>query len=68
MIIDRIEDGIAVIETENGHIDVPPEALADDAREGDVVVLRGGLYYPDKAATQKRRREITAAQDSLWDS
>ncbi len=68
LIIDRIENGIAVIETESGHIDVPREMLASDAREGDIVVLRDGMYVPDKAAAEKRRREITELQDSLWDS
>lgn len=68
LIIDRIEDGIAVIEQDGGHFDVPREKLAADAREGDIVIFRDGIYVPDKDATEKRRREITALQDSLWDS
>ncbi len=67
LMIDRIEDGIAVIETESGHIEVPAEKLAPDVREGDVVVLENGLYSADKSASDKRRREIAALQDSLWD-
>ena len=68
LIIERIEDGIAVIEQEVGRIEVPCEMLAEGVREGDVVTLENGLYTADKAATEKRRREIAAVQDSLWDS
>ncbi len=68
LIVDRIEDGIAVIEQDSGRVEVPVEMLAEDVREGDIVTLRDGLYTADKAATKKRRREITELQDSLWDS
>lgn len=67
LIVDRIEDGVAVIEAESGHIEVPVERLAPDVREGDVVVLENGLYTANKSAADKRRREIAALQDSLWD-
>ncbi len=68
LIVDRIEDGIAVIEQDSGRIEVPVKMLAEDVREGDIVAFENGLYTADKAATEKRRREIVRLQDDLWES
>lgn len=67
LIVDRIEDGIAVIEQEVGRIEVPVKMLAPDVREGDIVTLENGLYTADKAASEKRRREMTELQNNLWE-
>ncbi len=67
LIVDRIEDGIAVIEQCSGRIEVPVGMLAEDVREGDIVTLQNGLYTADKAATEKRRREIAGLLDDLWE-
>lgn len=68
LIVDRIEDGIAVIDGDGGRTEVPAEKLAPDVREGDIVILQNGIYAADKAATEKRRREITELQNNLWES
>ena len=66
-IIDRIEDGIAVIEDENSCIEVPVSMLERNVREGDAVTLENGIYVPDKSATEKRRQEMLKMQDDIWD-
>lgn len=65
--VDRIEDGIAVIETEYGRIEVSRSELAPDVREGDAVLLENGVYRKDTSATEQRRQEIIKLQDSLWE-
>ena len=67
LIIDRIEDGIAVIEDENTHIEIPAEMLGENVREGDVVTLENGLYIKDETATAARRDEIIKLQNDLWE-
>lgn len=67
LIIDRIEDGIAVIEDEDSRIEVPVSMLDSSVKEGDAVNLEDGVYVPDKSATEKRRREIQKLQDDLWE-
>lgn len=67
LIIDRIENGIAVIETDSGRIEVSRSELAADVKEGDAVLFENGIYRRDASATEKRRQEIIKLQDSLWD-
>lgn len=67
LIIERIEGGIAVIEDGDSQFEIPRESLAGDVREGDVVVLQGGVYTKDKNATETRRKEIIEMQNSLWE-
>ncbi|MDE6762100.1 MAG: DUF3006 domain-containing protein [Oscillospiraceae bacterium] len=67
LIVDRIEDGFAVIETDDGHIEVSRSSLADDVKEGDAVLFENGMYRKDIETTEKRRQEILKLQNSLWD-
>lgn len=67
LIIDRIEDGIAVIENENTRFEVSAEMLAENVKEGDVVVSENGLYIKDENATAIRRDEIIKLQNDLWE-
>lgn len=67
LIVDNISDGIAVIEDDDIHFDVPAGALADDVKEGDVVVYENGVYTKDICATAERRSEIVKLQNNLWD-
>ncbi|MDE6747260.1 MAG: DUF3006 domain-containing protein [Oscillospiraceae bacterium] len=67
LLVDRIEDGIAVIETDDGRIEISRSELAPDVREGDAVMLENGVYRKDIDATEKRRQEILRLQDSLWE-
>ena len=67
LIIDRIEDGIAVIEDEDSRFEVPVSMLDGNVKEGDAVISENGVYVPDKSATEKRRREIQKLQDDIWE-
>lgn len=67
LIIDRISGGIAVIEDGESRFEVPAEELAKNVKEGDVIVLKDGLYVKDEAATNERRKKIIEMQNSLWE-
>lgn len=59
-VIDRIEEGIAVIEFDDGsHLEVPAKYIAG-AKEGMVVEIR-----TDKKETARRRSEIAKLQADL---
>ena len=55
MIVDRIEGENAYIEDETGIRAVPRTLLPEDAREGDVLILTGGIWRVDAEKTEKRR-------------
>ena len=61
-IIDRIEDGIAVIECSDGDeittIELPRKALPKGAREGHVLQKHGDNYTVDYEATNQRRAQL----------
>lgn len=67
LIVDRIEENIAVIENGKERFEVPRKALAKDIKEGDVVLLENGVYRKDTSATERRRQEIINLQNSLWE-
>lgn len=67
LIIERIEDGIAVIEDGDGHFEVSAESLGENVREGDIVTCDGGIYQKNEDATEQRRKEIIEMQNSLWE-
>jgi len=66
-IIDRIEDGIAVLECQvtNEIIEVPRKALPKGAREGQLLQKDGDGFAIDKTATERRRQEMRARLDRI---
>ena len=62
-IVDRIENGIAVVETQSGMIDVPaPDGLQD----GDFVELENGAIVSiDRAAARSRRAKLQERLDHM---
>ncbi|MCQ2459898.1 MAG: DUF3006 domain-containing protein [Ruminococcus sp.] len=66
IILDRFECETAVIETENGMINVPKSCIADNTEEGDVLLLKDGKYIPDKKATKERRNAVSEKLLKLW--
>lgn len=58
IIIDRIDDGIAVLETDNGMQTIPAEQLPEQARDGDVLLQIENGYEIDAVATEARREKI----------
>lgn len=53
MIVERIEDDIAVIEIENAYIELPLDVLPDDVSEGDVLSI-----VIDRESTRNKREEV----------
>lgn len=58
MIIDRFEQDFAVVETDDGIIDVSRVYLPENAAEGDVILLTENGYVIDEAATAERRKSM----------
>ena len=54
IIIDRFEGSLAVLETDDGMINVERSLLPENAAEGDVLILDGS-WNVDTAATEQRR-------------
>lgn len=65
-IIDRIEGNKAVIEVDGEKfIIVKRNILPLDAKEGDCLSIKNGVYSIDWQITEKRRLEIKKIQDEL---
>lgn len=65
-IIDRFENGFAVIEIEGSTFDIPIEQVADNVEQGDVVILKSGIWVPDKEETASRRARIDKLASDVW--
>ena len=58
-VIDRLEGSIAVLQRpDESCFEVPRAQLAADVREGDSVVLTGGLWTRDEAETLRRKQRF----------
>ena len=66
LIVDRIENGYAVCETEQEEKKDIPLSETKDVHEGDVLILKDGIYIPDNNKTEARRKRILALQEDLW--
>ena len=61
LIIDRFEGDFAIVETDNGFINIPRSDLPVTASEGDVVVI-----CLDKNNTNERKKRIGGMMDRLF--
>ena len=66
-IIDRIENGVIVIETPDGFINVDKENVEGNIQEGSVLTKTDGKFTVDNDATINRRKIIIDKQNSLFD-
>ncbi|WP_294754689.1 DUF3006 domain-containing protein [uncultured Ruminococcus sp.] len=57
-VIDRFENGYAVLVNESGTVIIPKSELPPDAAEGDAVLLRDGRYVTDRKAAEKKRKQV----------
>ena len=64
-IIDRFEDGFAVIEITDEFVSVPKDELPKGAKEGDVLVCVDGVWTVDEEATKQRKNAIRSRFDRL---
>lgn len=58
IILDRFEGDTAVLETDEGMLNVERSELPDAVKEGDVLVNDGGVWSVDKEATDERRSRM----------
>ncbi|HJA92008.1 MAG TPA: DUF3006 domain-containing protein [Candidatus Eisenbergiella merdipullorum] len=67
LIVDRKEGEYAVCEqTDKRMISLPLTQLPAGIREGDVLAEENGKYWIDRAATQKRKKEVDAKRRRLF--
>ena len=64
-IIDRIENGIAVLESQDEMLEIPKSMLPKDAKEGHVLIKNGDSYTIDHDLTKKRRDNIKSRLEKL---
>lgn len=55
IIIDRFEGEKAVLETDDGMKYIDRARLPGDAREGDVLLKKGGSFAIERSAAEERR-------------
>ena len=65
MTIDRFEGDYAVLETEEGMVNIHRAHLPSSAREGDVVTYSNGGYSVDREATDDLRAEVRSRLHKL---
>ena len=58
MVIDRFEQDFAVVETDDGIIDISRIYLPENSKEGDVISLTENGYTIDEQATIERRKAL----------
>lgn len=68
LIIDRFEEGFAVCEDDNRSMhNIERSKLPGDAKEGDVLIFKCGIYRIDRSETDERRDRIKKKMDNLWE-
>jgi len=66
-IIDRFEDGLAVLEKEDGALEhIPMQELPEDVREGSVLLCENGAWILDPQAEAERRARLFERQEGLF--
>lgn len=65
IIIDRFEGNYAVLETDNGIMNVDRSCIPCEAREGDVLYQVREGYCIDREATQARRAAMVSRFNRL---
>ena len=65
--IDRIEDGVAVMDADSGErITVPVDRLPDGVRDGSVVFMQpDGAFAHDEEAENERRKTLFSKFQNL---
>ncbi|RDZ06628.1 DUF3006 domain-containing protein [Priestia megaterium] len=66
-IIDRFEEGFAVVEIEGKTKDYPKDIFPKDTEVGDVVYITGNKVTVDRQETKKREKEIEDLMNELWE-
>lgn len=68
VIIDRFEGEYAICEKEDRKmISIKKSKLPDEAKEGDVIVIRNENIVIDSSTTQDRKHRLQKLMDELWE-
>jgi len=67
LVVDRFEDGYAIIENGDEYFKIKKRQLPEAAKEGSILKVSDKGYEIDIEATEMRRKEILKLQDSLWE-
>lgn len=66
--IDRFEEGMAVLECENGDmVSLEVSSLPKNVKEGDILEFADGSYFLDAEETSKRKKHIEDLMSSLFE-
>lgn len=67
-IIDRFEDGFAVLELEDSSmINIDKSKLPSNSKVGDLLILSNESIMIDEEGTAARRKEIESLMNSIWE-
>ena len=66
-IVDRVEDGIAVLEKEDlTHIEIIVSEIGYEVKEGNVLLFENGKFALDEVFEAERRRKIFEKQKNIF--
>jgi len=66
-IIDRIESGFVVAETEDETmVNIPENLIKGDFKEGDILIKEDAFFKVDSDLTKKRKEEIDHMLKNMW--
>lgn len=66
--IDRIEEGTAVLECENGDfVNLDIKSLPKNIKEGDVLMFDEQSYFLNKDETENRKKKISNLMNKLFE-
>lgn len=66
-IIDRIESGFVVAETEDETmVNIPKNLIKGDFKEGDILIKEDEFFKVDSDLTKKRKEEIDHMLKNMW--
>lgn len=65
-IIDRIEEGFAVVECDGEMLNIKLDILPKGVKSGDILLNTGGDFVIDNEETQERRQKIIKLQQELF--
>ncbi|MFU7592151.1 DUF3006 domain-containing protein [Priestia sp. RMT2NF4] len=66
-IIDRFEEGFAVVEIEGKTKDYPKDIFPKNTQVGDVVYITGDKVEIDESETKKLEKEIEDLMNEVWE-
>lgn len=66
-IIDRIESGFVIAETEDETmVNIPENLIKGDFKEGDILIKEDEFFKVDSDLTKKRKEEIDHMLKNMW--